>query len=235
MTMSLSTRSKASPREVQGGIPRRGTMSARSPALQKVALTWATSELSSTIRTVHRRSCRAPRIRRIRRPLLSRARQVEGDPGSLPDIALDDDGPARLMHEAVHLRQAKAGALVDLLGREEGVEDLGRMSGGMPSPVSDTVSATKSPSRPATSPGESDVSAEIAMTPPSGMASRAFTTRLTIASSNSRIDLHRPDTGRTAVTNSTELPIELPASVAHASNRSPMLTTGGRGFAAAKT
>ena len=71
--------------------------------------------------------------RRFGRALLNpglRPRQVERDPRSLPELALDAERAAGLVDEAVHLRQPKAGALVRRLRREEGVEhprqDVGR-------------------------------------------------------------------------------------------------------------
>src|SRR5262249_57329700 len=52
------------------------------------------------------------------------ARQIERDGGALPDPALHVDHAPRLVGEAIDLAQAEAGALANLLGGEEWVEDL---------------------------------------------------------------------------------------------------------------
>jgi hypothetical protein len=52
------------------------------------------------------------------------ARQINRNRGSLPELAVDGDRPARLMRKAVHLRKAETAPLVRLLGREKRIEDF---------------------------------------------------------------------------------------------------------------
>src|SRR6185312_9923535 len=52
------------------------------------------------------------------------ARQIEAHGGAAADAALDLDVPGRLLDEAIDLRQAEAGPLADLLGGEEGLENV---------------------------------------------------------------------------------------------------------------
>ena len=72
--------------------------------------------------------------------------EIDGDGGAAADRAGRDHGAARLMGEAVDLRQAETGALAERLGGEERLEDPGSTSGAIPTPVSVIASATKSPS-----------------------------------------------------------------------------------------
>ena len=58
-----------------------------------------------------------------------RARQVHLDRGAVAFLAVDLDVPARLLDEAEHHAQTKAGALADLLGGEEGIEHLFQVCG----------------------------------------------------------------------------------------------------------
>ena len=70
---------------------------------------------------------------RLRRDRPGGARQVEGDGRAAPRHAFHRGRAAGLAGEAVDLRQAEAGALPDLLGGEEWLEDaaddLGRDAG----------------------------------------------------------------------------------------------------------
>jgi hypothetical protein len=66
----------------------------------------------------------APPAAGSRRPRRRRARQHEHDRGALPDLALDVDVPAVAGDDAVHDRQAEAGAAADVLGREERLEHV---------------------------------------------------------------------------------------------------------------
>ena len=76
-------------------------------------------------------------------------------------------------------------------------------SAGMPAPVSATRRATKSPAMPSASPSFTvTLSAEMVRLPPSLMASRALTARLSSASSNSLISTatgHVPGATRSAI------------------------------------
>ncbi len=53
-------------------------------------------------------------------------RQIDLERGASPHFAVHPDMATGLLHDAVHHRQAQAGALPLLLGREEGLEDLGQ-------------------------------------------------------------------------------------------------------------
>ena len=77
-----------------------------------------------------------------RRRAFGGARQPELDPRALADLAVDPHGAARLAGEAIDHGQAKAGALADFLGGEEGLGDLLERSGAMPLPLSATASTT---------------------------------------------------------------------------------------------
>ena len=59
------------------------------------------------------------RLAKVRR-LAVVTRKVELDCRALSDFRIDFDVPARLLDEAVHLAEAKTGALTDALGGEEG-------------------------------------------------------------------------------------------------------------------
>ena len=56
--------------------------------------------------------------------LAEMARQIDAEHGAASHRAVAEDEPARLLDEAIHHRQAEPGALADLLGGEEGLEDL---------------------------------------------------------------------------------------------------------------
>ena len=79
----------------------------------------ATSGLSSTSRTVPLpfKTLRLPGV-----SCVGRFRQEHRDGGALAQHALEPDGPAGLVCEAVHLRQAETGAFADRLCREERIE-----------------------------------------------------------------------------------------------------------------
>ena len=51
-------------------------------------------------------------------------RQIDDEARSLADLGIGEDEAARLLDDAVDGRKAKAGALADFLGREEGLEHL---------------------------------------------------------------------------------------------------------------
>ena len=76
-----------------------------------------------------RSSCAAQRACHLRhgeRAVVGRqAGQVELHRRAVAHFAVDLDVAARLLHEAVDLRQPEAGALADVLGREERLEGAG--------------------------------------------------------------------------------------------------------------
>src|SRR5882724_11550669 len=62
-------------------------------------------------------------VRPLRSGAAARSRQIEADRRALAERALDVDGAAGLMREAMHLAETEAAARADVLGREEGVEN----------------------------------------------------------------------------------------------------------------
>ncbi len=66
----------------------------------------------------------------LRQQVWRHARQIEREGAALPHLALDGHLAAGLPGEAEHLRQAETGALADLLGGEERLEDAARSCGG---------------------------------------------------------------------------------------------------------
>ena len=57
---------------------------------------------------------------------LRAARQVERNFRSSLLLTFDKGGSSRAARKAINLRQTKAGALVDVLSRKKGIEDLGQ-------------------------------------------------------------------------------------------------------------
>ena len=119
----------------------------------------------------------------------SRRRQVDRDGRSLADLLSALTVPPDLMGEAVDLRQAEPGALADLLGGEERIEDLVEQirrnaDAGVAETQRDEIAGRADPLGGRRAP--SRCAPDMANVPPSGMASRALTAMLTIASSNSR-------------------------------------------------
>ena len=97
--------------------------------------------------------------------------------------AVDLDLTVRLLHETVDHAEAEARALAALLGGEERLEDPLQDLGGMPMPVSATeITTYRRARRVAALDGR--FSTAIVRSPPSGMASRALTARLSSAASN---------------------------------------------------
>ena len=125
-----------------------------------------------------------------RRPALLRLdlvpRQVGGEAPPPPER---QSITARLLDDAVDRGQAKPGALADLLGGEERLEDLAEDFGGMPLPVSAIDSAVvgnRQISRPSPPPGRPGPIGLDGQSPAAfdTMASRALTARLTITCSS---------------------------------------------------
>ena len=119
---------------------------------------------------------------------------AEDGPGSW--LRVHGDGAACLGNDAVDGGQPEAGAAIDLFGGEEGFEMRLTTSGLMPVPVSVTVTSTYCPgrmcwpSRPAAWSLRYLLVVAMVRVPPCGMASRAFTDRL------SKICPSRPDRRR---------------------------------------
>ena len=134
-----------------------------------------------------RRSARRVGLSLTRRPApapgrprsAGRSWNVAPRPGSLDHA----DVPAALLHDAVDDRQAEARAFALLLGREEGLEQLRARLLVMPVPVSLTLSRAYRPGVPlderrrAAASSSSTSSTRTVTRPPSGIASRALTTR----------------------------------------------------------
>ena len=119
--------------------------------------------------------------RRLRR--LVDARQIDLERRASPHLAVHPHVAAGLLDRAVHHGQAEAGALPLFLGREEGLEDLRQDLLGDPAAgVADGQHHV--PARPpwarcrvAWPASTSALAVSMRSTPPSGMASRAFTQR----------------------------------------------------------
>ena len=83
------------------------------------------------------------------------AGKIQAKNGAAPELALAADLAAVLFDEAVHDRQAEAGALDLVAGREEGLEHAADDVGGIPSPVSRISSTTWRPGAIPCGPGSS--------------------------------------------------------------------------------
>ena len=111
-------------------------------------------------------------------------RQQQRHRRPLPDDALDRGAAARMLREPPHHAEPEARAAALALRREERLEHAASVSGGMPLPVSRTLTATcarRARAR-AAAPLASDTSAaatSIEMRPLPSMASRALTAKLT--------------------------------------------------------
>ena len=116
------------------------------------------------------------------------ARQIDLERGALADLALHRDEAAGLLDDAVDGRKTKARAVADRLGGEERLENLGLVfrrdaDAGVGDFDQHIVAGRHQSGADRARAGE-QVAFEVRMVtvPPSGgMASRAFTTRLTIA------------------------------------------------------
>ena len=77
---------------------------------------------------------------------MSASRQPHRELGEVTDLAIDRDRAAVLLGtDLVADRQPKPGALAGRLGREERLEQLVPVSGGIPMPLSRTLTSTLSP------------------------------------------------------------------------------------------
>src|SRR5207244_8697286 len=95
----------------------------------------------------------APRLRAIERarallflgglgPVRIHPRQIDLEARAVPELAVEPDVAAALLHHAVHGRETEARALTHRLGREKGLEDPGVGLASMPVPLSVTASMT---------------------------------------------------------------------------------------------
>ena len=118
-------------------------------------------------------------------------RQIKPDLRSLADLAANDDCATGLLGESVNCERPSLVPLSGLFVVKNGSKIFGNSWGGIPEPVSLIVSAANSPLRESTDSSPRSVTFLPAMViePPSGMASRALTTRLTNASSNSAMSI----------------------------------------------
>ena len=163
------------------------------------------------------------------------ARQEDAERRALADFGVDIDEAAGLLDDAVDGGEAEPGALADLLGREERLEDLVDDVGGMPVPVSVDLDPARSPPpacpcrRAARLPRPSTLAVRTVSLPPSGMASRALTARLTITCSNCETSTLTGQRSRPCTRSSlTFSPISRRSSMVRSDSASPRSSTCGR-------
>ena len=149
-------------------------------------------QVGPRLRLGRRRLGRAVRGRGVGLDLLlgMMPRQEDVERGALTGLGVDIDEAAGLLDDAVDRRQAEAGALADFLGREERLEDLVDDVGGNAGAGVGDVDPARSPppACPCRRAGRHSSAVTLAVRtvslPPSGIASRALTARLTITCSN---------------------------------------------------
>ncbi len=134
------------------------------------------------------------------------ARQEDAEGRALADARIDEDEAAGLLDDAVDHGEAEPGALADLLGGEEGLEDLvddlRRDAGAGVLDLEQRRSRPRGrPCKPkaARSRSAATLPVRTVSLPPLGMASRALTARLTMTCSNWwTIGLDRPEVAAVA-------------------------------------
>ena len=69
-------------------------------------------------------------------------RKINAERRAAPDLAIHIDPTLMLLDDAEHGRQSQPGAFADILGGKKGSKIIGRISAGMPEPVSLTLKRT---------------------------------------------------------------------------------------------
>src|ERR1700733_14184248 len=107
----------------EGGVSRAAATSGstRSPPSPKAILAMS-----------FRSACARSRVRQAPSRSL---RQLDDEPSPAPELAVDADPAVMALYDALHDREPEAGAVLLVLGREEGREDVRRVLRSDPGPV----------------------------------------------------------------------------------------------------